>query len=81
MADYYTLSRDVREWVYSNLNIPTSISSDSYLPNPVIDSTKKYIDEKLRHQAERTYDIISGLIQWNIDKEEFVKLLLSDEEG
>ena len=42
---------------------------------------KSYVDDKLKQQAEKTYDIISKLIQWNIDKEEFVNLLLSEEEG
>ena len=48
--------------------------------HPVETDTKDYIDEKLKKQAEKTYDIISKLIQWNVDKEEFVNLLLSEEE-
>lgn len=45
--------------------------------NDIINTlTKEYIDERLKEQAERTYDVISSLIEWNIKKEEFVKLLM-----
>lgn len=75
MGDYYTLFGGAQV-----LNIHNDLCSDSYLSNPDVNSIKKYIDEKLRRKAERTYNIISGLIKWNIDKEEFVNLLLSEEE-
>ena len=37
---------------------------------------KKYVDEKLKEQAEKTYEVISNLVEWNVSKEEFVKLLM-----
>lgn len=38
--------------------------------------THEYLDRKLRDQAEKIYEIISSLIEWNMSKEEFVKLLM-----
>lgn len=55
------------------------ISSDSI----GIKNIKDYVDNEIEFHtkriAERTYDIISEMIDCNMRKEEFVKLLLSEE--
>lgn len=51
-------------------------SLESIIRNSINDSTKEYINEKLKEQAEKTYEVISNLIEWNVSKEEFVKLLM-----
>lgn len=48
-----------------------------------IENIKDYVDNEIeiytKRIAERTYDIISEMIDCNMRKEEFVKLLLSEE--
>ena len=53
-------------------------SLESFIGNSLNDTAviKKYVDEKLKEQAEKTYEVISSLIEWNVSKEEFVKLLM-----
>jgi len=52
----------------SSLESITGYSLNNYI--------KEYIDKKLKEQAEKTYEVISNLIEWNVSKEEFVKLLM-----
>ena len=51
-------------------------SLESAIGYSLNNSMKKYVDEKLKEQAEKTYEVISSLIEWNVSKEEFVKLLM-----
>lgn len=78
--DLYQISDGLQKTIENVQQISSYVDSSGSMR---IENIKDYVDKEIEFHtkriAERTYDIISEMIDCNMRKEEFVKLLLSEE--
>jgi len=74
---------DVADINYNFNQMATAINTSAANIQQATDYNEYYLDVKLKEYEERIankmYNIISEIIETNMTKEEFIKLLLSDE--
>lgn len=78
--DLGIISDGLRKTIENVQQVASYVDSND---NMYAENMKDYVDNEIeihtKRIAERTYDIISEMIDCNMRKEEFVKLLLSEE--
>ena len=78
--DLYRISDGLQKTIENVQQVASYVDSSG---STGIENIKDYVDNEIeihtKRIAERTYDIISEMIDCNMRKEEFVKLLLSEE--